>query len=145
MAAAGALPPELLVVLRWREWVLRMDVRWLISFHLVRCVGIYFIYLHREHELRYEFAVLGEIGDIIVAALAILVLSLLASKPLLIGGNILALVDILRVAATATYPELAVPGVDAPVRSISPYFATHISWANDYCHSWRHAGAPNSS
>ncbi len=87
-----------------------MDVRWLIGFHLVRFVGIYFLFLYGRLELPYEFAVRGGIGDGVVAALALILLFLAKSRPALIGWNVLGLIDILAVTATAPRSEMAVPG-----------------------------------
>jgi hypothetical protein len=85
-------------------------VRWLVSFHLIRFVGVYFLYLYARHELPYSFAVWGGLGDIMVAILALPVLYLAKSKPALIVWNVLGLVDILAVAVTAARSEMAVPG-----------------------------------
>jgi hypothetical protein len=86
-----------------------VDLRWLVGFHLVRLVGIYFLCLYARHELPYAFAVCGGVGDITVAVLALVVIFSAKSGPALIAWNILGLVDILAVAATAARWEIAVP------------------------------------
>ena len=80
------------------------------SVHLVRFVGIYFLYLYARHELPYGFAVWGGWGDILVASLALVVMLFPSSKPVFVVWNILGLADILAVAATAARSEIAVPG-----------------------------------
>jgi hypothetical protein len=85
-------------------------VRWLIAFHLIRFVGIYFLYLYAQHELPYAFAVWGGSGDIIVAILALVVMLFASFKPGLFVWNVLGLVDIIAVAVTAARSEMTVPG-----------------------------------
>ena len=106
----AALALAILVVRPLREGIFRVDVRWLVSVHLVRFVGIYFLYLSARHELPYGFAVWGGWGDILIASLALVVMLFSRSKPLLLVWNILGLADILAVAATAARSEIAVPG-----------------------------------
>ena len=110
LSIAGALAIALYSVRPFREWALRIDLRWLISFHLIRFVGIYFLYLYRMHELPYGFAVWGGVGDIVVAMLAVVILCFARYKPAVIVWNILGLADILAVAATAARSEMAIPG-----------------------------------
>jgi hypothetical protein len=93
-----------------RQWALRVHIRWLVPFHLIRFVGIYSIYLYVHHELPYRFAVLGGAGDIAVATLALFILLFVNARPAVVAWNVLGLVDILAVAATASRSELAVPG-----------------------------------
>jgi hypothetical protein len=95
---------------QFRYWAFRVDVRWLISFHLVRLVGVYFLYLYAQHELPFRFAVWGGTGDIIVAMLALIVLRFASFQPGLIVWNVLGLVDIVAVAVTAAHSEITVPG-----------------------------------
>ena len=110
LAIVAALVAAVLWLRPLRTWALRVDLRWLVGFHLVRFVGIYFLCLYVRHELPYAFAVWGIVGDIIVAALALVVILSAKSRPALIAWNILSLVDILAVAATAARSEIAVPG-----------------------------------
>ncbi|MDP3911389.1 MAG: hypothetical protein Q8Q14_13460, partial [Gemmatimonadales bacterium] len=70
-----------LLVLFWRwsvlrEWVLFVDLRVLVAFHLVRFVGYYFLVLYERGELPYAFAVPGGWGDIVVAGGALLLITL---------------------------------------------------------------------
>ena len=44
---------------RFRQWVLNLDVRWLVALHLCRFVGFYFLWLYSSGELPYAFAVPG--------------------------------------------------------------------------------------
>jgi hypothetical protein len=111
IAVVGVLTVALAVARPLRKWALRVDVRWLIGFHLVRFVGLYFLYLYARHELPYRFAVWGGWGDILVAALAIVVILFFAgSKAAVVAWNILGLADILAVAGTVSRSESAVPG-----------------------------------
>ena len=101
------------------SWAIHVDPRRLVAFHLTRFVGIYFLVLYSRGELPYEFAVIGGWGDIIVAAAAI---PLMLTGPLTSGRrrlyliwNVVGLVDILFVAATATRLALVDPASMAPM------------------------------
>ncbi len=101
------------------SWAIHVDPRRLVAFHLTRFVGIYFLVLYSRGELPYEFAVIGGWGDIIVATAAIL---LMLTGPLTSGRrrlyliwNVVGLVDILFVVATATCLALADPASMAPL------------------------------
>ncbi len=74
---------------------------------------MYFLLLYRQGELPYAFAVPGGWGDIVVAALA---LALIATGPphgsrrrIFLAWNVLGLIDILFVVATATRLAFADP------------------------------------
>jgi hypothetical protein len=110
LGISAALALALLLVRPLRAWALRVDIRWLVGFHLTRFVGVYFLYLYAQHELPHAFAVWGGFGDIVVAILALFVMYFACSTPLLIGWNILAFADIVAVAATAVRSEMAAPG-----------------------------------
>ena len=109
---AGTLA-ALWLVQSLRAWVQVVDVRWLVGFHLTRFVGAYFLVLYRQGELPYAFAVPGGWGDIIIALLAsFLILSGAASgrrRLVFLLWNVVGLVDILFVVATATRLALADP------------------------------------
>jgi len=99
---------------RVRAWALRCDERLLVAFHLTRFVGVYFLVLYARGELPYAFAVVGGWGDIVVAALAVGLLA--AGRPrggwrrvAYAGWNLLGLIDILFVVATAARSSLADP------------------------------------
>jgi hypothetical protein len=110
LAVTAALVLALATVPGLRRWAFRVEMRRLIAFHLVRFVGIYFLYLYSQGELPYNFAVVGGIGDIIVATLAIVIVFWAPSKPVLLAWNLLGLADIVGVAVTAARSEMAVPG-----------------------------------
>lgn len=105
-----------------RQWAMSVDLRLPVAFHLTRFVGFYFLYLYSRDELPYAFAVPGGIGDIIVAALALLLIMTTSPNTprgrwLYLGWNILGLIDILGVVATAATQALTVPGsMDALLR-----------------------------
>jgi hypothetical protein len=118
-----ALPPVLfgltavVLVTGWRHagfraWLAAVDERWLVALHLTRFVGFYFLYLYGRGELPYAFAVPGGWGDIAVASLAAGLL-LWGSprdgrrRPAYVVWNVLGLVDILFVVATAARLGLA--------------------------------------
>jgi hypothetical protein len=101
---------------RWatfRAWV--MSLRWesIVAIHWTRFVGLYFVWLYRQGELPYRFAVPGGVGDICVAVLAVaLVLSspAIERKPwLLFAWNVLGFVDIVLVVANAAILALSDP------------------------------------
>jgi len=83
-----------------------VDERLLVSFHLTRFVGVYFLVLYGRGELPFDFAVPGGWGDIVVAVLALgLIVRWRAAS---VGGwwaysiwNVVGLIDILFVVATA--------------------------------------------
>lgn len=90
----------------------RIDLRRLIGFHVTRFVGFYFLWLHAQARLPYEFAVVGGWGDVITAACAV---TLLLSAPLrnnraaLLIWNLYGLIDITYVVATAARLALSNP------------------------------------
>ncbi len=106
----GTLTLLCLAAVTWlpsiRDWVSTIDIRALTGLHLTRFVGIAFLLLHAKGELPWAFAVPGGWGDIAMATLAALLL-LLASpitargRAAWIGWNILGLIDITFVVATA--------------------------------------------
>jgi hypothetical protein len=99
---------------RLRHWLARLDLRWLVAVHLTRFVGFYFLLLYyRDRALPRAFAVPGGWGDIVVAILALGLLTAggkLEARPWLVGvWNALGLLDILFVVATASRLALADP------------------------------------
>ena len=102
-----------------RRWATRVDVRIIVSFHITRFVGFYFLVLYGRGELPYEFAVIGGWGDIIVAVLAILLISTGPPegqrRTVYLAWNVVGLADILYVVATATRLALADPTSLAPM------------------------------
>ncbi len=54
-----------------RDWVDALDPRALVQIHLTRFVGVYLLFLFNRGELPYAFAVPAGIGDIVVAVLAL--------------------------------------------------------------------------
>lgn len=95
----------------FRRWVDSLDLRALVLFHVTRFVGIYFLVLYRRGELPYAFAVPGGIGDILVAALAIIVVFLPLSEHLRLRAitiwNVIGLIDILLVVFAAARIQLS--------------------------------------
>ena len=89
-----------------RSWAKAVDPRVLVSLHLTRFIGVYFLLLHRRGELPFEFAVIGGWGDIAVATLAV---GLLLGGPIESAGlrrayqawNAVGLLDLLFVVTTA--------------------------------------------
>ena len=109
-AASVALALLLLLWRPAREWARRVDMRWLVAIHLVRFVGIYFLYLYARRELPYAFAVWGGVGDVVISILALFVISVAYTRFALILWNLVGLADILAVAFTAAHSETTVPG-----------------------------------
>jgi hypothetical protein len=88
----------------FRNWVNQLQLKTLISLHLVRFVGVYFLYLHSRGQLPAKFALTAGWGDIIVALGALLLLvipSARHSTRLVAAWNVVGLLDILLVVATA--------------------------------------------
>ena len=98
----------------FRAWALNVDIRALLLVHVSRFVGIYFLVLYARGELPFAFAIPGGIGDIVVAAGAVVVL-LLCSRPgvtawaAMLVWNTCGLLDILLVVLIATTLGLANP------------------------------------
>ena len=88
-----------------RVWVLNIDLRWLVLFHLTRLfAGMYFLVLCQHDELPCGFARPAGWGDIVVAVLALAVVGAMRSqftKPLLLIWNTLGLIDIIFVVSSA--------------------------------------------
>lgn len=88
---------------RLRPWILSIDLRWPIAFHIVRVpIGISFLVMEAAGRLPPEFAIKAGIGDIaigvavVVAASCVPALSTIRIRVLL-TWNILGLADILMV------------------------------------------------
>jgi hypothetical protein len=86
-----------------KAWAMKVDLRGLVLLHLTRFVGFYFFYLCSRGELPFDFAAPAGWGDIIVAALAVLLLALSGARrwKMLIVWNTVGLTDILFVVMTA--------------------------------------------
>ena len=92
---------------RLRQLVLSLDLRWLISFHLVRVpIGVLFLLMEAAGRLPAEFAIKTGVGDIAVGfttVLAIACVPLLSTlrKRTVLVWNTLGLADILMVFVVA--------------------------------------------
>ena len=92
----------------FRRWLFSVPLKWLVSVHLVRFVGFYFLWLYEHRQLPFAFAVPGGWGDIVVATLALLLLLLRPrSRMIYQVWNTLGFADILFVVGTATRLALA--------------------------------------
>ncbi len=92
-------------------WMKSVDIRAILAFHLVRFVGIYFLWLASQGRLDPFFAQSAGIGDIITACGALLLLiipTLREGKGLLIW-NLFGLADILFVVFNAARVVLSAP------------------------------------
>ena len=55
-----------------RQWIMRLDPRWPIGFHLVRApIGVIFLLMEAAGRLPAEFAIKAGIGDILVGVAAV--------------------------------------------------------------------------
>ena len=92
---------------RLRPWILSIDLRWPIAFHIVRApIGTAFLLMEAAGRLPPEFAVKAGIGDIVIgvtAIFAIMCVPLLSTVRIriLLTWNILGLADILMVIVVA--------------------------------------------
>ena len=98
----------------FKSWCLTVDVRAPVLIHITRFVGIYFLILYSQGRLPYDFAVPGGWGDIIVAALALIVAVIVPRKGM--GGtivyflwNLAGFIDILYVVSTAARLAMSDP------------------------------------
>ena len=139
LAAVVALP-------RFRHWLATLDLRWLVAVHLTRFVGLYFLLLYyRDRALPRAFAVPGGWGDIVVATLALALLTVgggLETRPRLVGAwNAFGLLDILFVVVTASRLAVADPGsMSAFLRlplSLLPTFLVPILIVDHVVVFWR--------
>lgn len=92
-------------------WLRDLDTRAILAFHLVRFVGIYFLWLMGQGRLDPLFARQAGIGDIVTAVGAVLLLiipSFRARKGLMIW-NVIGFVDILLVVVNAMRVVLTAP------------------------------------
>ena len=107
--AAAALSPQL------RAWLHSVPIDALVALHLTRLVaGASFLVLHSQGRLPWAFAVPGGWGDMAVALAALALLALRArGRPAGPGAyalwNVLGLIDILGVIASAARSALADP------------------------------------
>jgi hypothetical protein len=87
----------------FQRWAIKVELRWLVLLHLTRFVGFSFFVLSSRGELPFAFAAPAGWGDIIVAALAVLLLALSDARnwSMLIIWNTIGLTDILFVVMTA--------------------------------------------
>lgn len=97
----------------FRVWLAGLNLRQIIVLHISRFVGIYFLVLYGRGELPWAFAVPGGWGDIAVAtgalALVLLVPDLASRRGLVLTWNVVGMLDILGVVATASRLALANP------------------------------------
>jgi len=99
-----------------RVWALQLDPRALLGLHLVRFIGLYFIFLYFRSELPYAFALPAGVGDTLVAGSAVMLL-LFIPRPLAVrwhrwvwvAWNIFGLMDIGFVVLTAAQVGIANP------------------------------------
>ncbi len=108
----------LIVLLRFsdlfRRWAMTVDLRILVLIHVSRLLGLYFLLLYGRGELPRAFAVPGGWGDVVVAVLALTLVLFVplgtgAGRAALLVWNVLGLLDILFVVATAGRLALADP------------------------------------
>jgi hypothetical protein len=105
---------------RFRAWLMAVPVDALVALHVSRFVGAYFLVLHAQGRLPWAFAVPGGWGDIAVATGAlVLVLLRRIGRPAPHAAytvwNVLGLLDILGVVATAVRHALADPASMRPL------------------------------
>ncbi len=88
-----------------RDWIDALDSRALVQIHLTRFIGIYFLFLFNRGQLPYAFAVPAGIGDIIVALLAVALITVrldrIRLRRFLTIWNVIGFVDIVLVVITA--------------------------------------------
>ncbi|MCA8973086.1 MAG: hypothetical protein KDC98_00110 [Planctomycetes bacterium] len=120
----AALVALQLVLLRWspsvRTFADRVPVAAILGLHLGRFVGGYFLWLYDRGELPFDFAVLGGIGDIVVAAGALALLAVHRGSPPVHSRslqiwNAIGLVDIVFVVVAAARNALAASETMAPL------------------------------
>lgn len=133
-----------LLLYGFRSWLEQLPLRAYVALHLTRFVGVYFLVLGARGELPRAFAIPAGWGDIVVAALALLLLmrpGLFARRPLLLGWNLLGLADILFVVVTASRLARAEPASMAALLhlplSLLPTFLVPLIIAGHVLLFWR--------
>ncbi len=99
---------------RMRSWFLRLNPRMLILLHQVRSVGVVFLVLYAQGRLPYVFAGPAAWGDMLMAATAPLAALCVPARTarrrgLLLGWNLLGLIDVLNAVLTAARLRLRNP------------------------------------
>ena len=79
------------------DWAARVDLRWLVLLHVTRFVGIYFLILSQRGTIPARWALPAGIGDIVIAACALLLIALRVPRVPLAIWNAAGLIDILFV------------------------------------------------
>ncbi len=136
-----------------RQWIMRLDPRWPIGFHLVRApIGVIFLLMEAAGRLPAEFAIKAGIGDILVGVAAVLAmvcvpLRSLTNVRVVLAWNSLGLVDILMVIVVAQrilffgsdptalveltrFPMLLVPAFIVPLVLITHFVVFAQLWHN---------------
>jgi hypothetical protein len=91
---------------RARSWFLRLNPRMLVLLHQVRSVGVIFLVLYAQGRLPYAFAGPAAWGDMLMAVTAPLAALCVPARTavrrgLLLGWNLLGLIDVLNAVLTA--------------------------------------------
>jgi hypothetical protein len=129
----------------FRSWLFSLGYRQVIALHLTRFVGVYFLVLYGRGELPHAFAVYGGWGDIIVAALALVLVLLVprleARSGLVALWNTLGFIDLLFVVGTATRLMMVEPAsmsalLQLPL-SLLPTFLVPVLLASHVILFWR--------
>ena len=117
------------------QWLGAVDLRTLVSLHLTRFVGIYFLILAHRGELNPAFARPAGFGDCVVAAGALLLLIFwrhLNGHALLLVWNMFGLLDILLVVVLALRVGLAKLEFDVAVAGIATQPVADVSRSFDH-------------
>ncbi len=104
-----------------RAWWGTADLRNLIALHLTRFIGLYFLFLCKRGDLPEGFALPAGIGDVLIAAGALIILvipELIHSRAILLSWNVLGLIDIMFVVFTALRLGLRDWSSMAPLRTL---------------------------
>ena len=152
-ALTAAVLTAIAVVGPVRRWAVGVDVRALVALHVTRLVagGYFLVVYYRDGQLPYAFAVPGGSGDVLVALLAMALLATTSpltarGRWLYAGWNVLGLVDILFVVATAARLGAAEPGsMRALLRmplSLLPTFLVPLIIASHVVLALRLTGGP---
>lgn len=101
----------LIFVPGFAAWMKTVDIRWILAFHLVRFVGIYFLVLASQGRLEALFARSAGIGDIVTAvgAVALLLVPTWREGKGLLYWNLFGFADILLVVFNAARVVLTAP------------------------------------
>ena len=124
----------------FKKWTLSLSLRTLISVHIIRFIGFYFLFLYSKGQLPYEFAVPAGIGDIVIAISALYIISNYTAErgvriTAVLIWNLFGLADIMFVIFTAarlmfSAPDSMIALTELPLSTLITFFVPLIIYSH---------------